>query len=64
MLGTHSLALFATTVFVVNATPGVDMMLTLTRRCATACAAGSRPRPASWPAASSMRWPRRSAWRR
>ena len=31
MLGTHSLALFATTVFVVNATPGVDMMLTLTR---------------------------------
>ena len=31
MLGTHSLALFAATVFVVNATPGVDMMLTLTR---------------------------------
>ena len=31
MFGTHSLALFATTVFVVNATPGVDMMLTLTR---------------------------------
>ena len=31
MLGTHSLALFATTVFVINATPGVDMMLTLTR---------------------------------
>ena len=31
MLGTHSLALFATTVFVVNATPGVDMMLALTR---------------------------------
>ncbi|MEO5843849.1 MAG: LysE family translocator [Caldimonas sp.] len=31
MLGTHSLALFATTVFVVNAAPGVDMMLTLTR---------------------------------
>ena len=31
MLGTHSLALFATTVFVVNATPGVDMMLTLTQ---------------------------------
>jgi threonine/homoserine/homoserine lactone efflux protein len=31
MLGTHSLALFATTVFVINATPGVDMMLTLSR---------------------------------
>ena len=31
MLGTHSLALFATTVFVINATPGVDMMLTLTQ---------------------------------
>ena len=31
MLGTHSLTLFATTVFVINATPGVDMMLTLTR---------------------------------
>ena len=31
MLGTHSLALFATTVFVINATQGVDMMLTLTR---------------------------------
>jgi threonine/homoserine/homoserine lactone efflux protein len=31
MLGTHSLALFATTVFVVKATPGVDMMLTLTQ---------------------------------
>jgi threonine/homoserine/homoserine lactone efflux protein len=31
MLGTHSLALFATTVFVINATPGVDMMLALTQ---------------------------------
>lgn len=31
MLGTHSLGIFAATVFVVNATPGVDMMLTLTR---------------------------------
>ena len=31
MLGTHSLGLFAATVFVVNATPGVDMMLVLTR---------------------------------
>ncbi|HEX4233725.1 MAG TPA: LysE family translocator [Caldimonas sp.] len=31
MLGTHSLAVFATTVLVVNATPGVDMMLVLTR---------------------------------
>ena len=31
MLGTHSLALFATTVFVVNATPGVDMLFTLTQ---------------------------------
>jgi threonine/homoserine/homoserine lactone efflux protein len=31
MLGTHSAALFATTIFVVNATPGVDMMLTLTQ---------------------------------
>ncbi|MGZ5893500.1 MAG: LysE family translocator [Caldimonas sp.] len=30
MLGTHSLGLFALTVLVVNATPGVDMMLTLT----------------------------------
>ncbi len=29
LLGTHSLAVFATTVFVVNATPGVDMMFTL-----------------------------------
>ena len=31
MLGTHSLGLFAATVFVVNATPGVDMILVLTR---------------------------------
>ena len=29
MLGTHDLALFAATVFVLNATPGVDMMLVL-----------------------------------
>ena len=31
MLGTHSLGVFAATVFVLNATPGVDMMLTLAR---------------------------------
>jgi threonine/homoserine/homoserine lactone efflux protein len=31
VLGTHSLGVFAATVFVVNATPGVDMMLTLAR---------------------------------
>jgi threonine/homoserine/homoserine lactone efflux protein len=31
ILGTHSLAVFAATVLVVNATPGVDMMLVLTR---------------------------------
>ena len=31
LFGTHSLGVFAATVFVVNATPGVDMMLTLTR---------------------------------
>jgi threonine/homoserine/homoserine lactone efflux protein len=31
MFGTHSLALFAATVFVVNATPGVDFALTVTR---------------------------------
>ncbi len=31
MLGTHSLGVFAATVFVVNATPGVDMMLILAR---------------------------------
>ena len=31
MLGTHSLGVFAVTVLVVNATPGVDMMLVLTR---------------------------------
>jgi len=31
VLGTHSLGVFAATVFVVNATPGVDMMLTLTQ---------------------------------
>jgi threonine/homoserine/homoserine lactone efflux protein len=30
MLGTHDLPLFAATVFVLNATPGVDMMLVLT----------------------------------
>jgi threonine/homoserine/homoserine lactone efflux protein len=29
VLGTHSLGVFAATVFVVNATPGVDMMFTL-----------------------------------
>ena len=29
MLGTHDLSLFAATVFVLNATPGVDMMLVL-----------------------------------
>lgn len=29
MFGTHDLALFAITVFVLNATPGVDLMLTL-----------------------------------
>jgi threonine/homoserine/homoserine lactone efflux protein len=31
VLATHSLGVFAATVFVVNATPGVDMMLVLTR---------------------------------
>jgi threonine/homoserine/homoserine lactone efflux protein len=31
MFGTHSLALFALTVLVVNATPGADLMFTLTR---------------------------------
>ena len=31
MLGTHSLGLFAATVFVVNATPGVDMLFVATR---------------------------------
>jgi len=31
VLGTHSLGVFAATVLVVNATPGVDMMLVLTR---------------------------------
>jgi threonine/homoserine/homoserine lactone efflux protein len=31
LLGTHSPALFAATVLVVNATPGVDLMLALTR---------------------------------
>jgi len=31
MFGTHDLALFAFTVLVLNATPGVDLMLTLTR---------------------------------
>ena len=31
MLGTHSLGVFALTVLVVNATPGVDMVLVLTR---------------------------------
>mgnify|MGYP003493420193 CR=1 FL=1 len=31
MFGTHDLALFTLTVFVLNATPGVDMMLTLTQ---------------------------------
>jgi threonine/homoserine/homoserine lactone efflux protein len=31
VLGTHSLGVFALTVLVVNATPGVDMMLVLTR---------------------------------
>jgi len=31
MLGTHSLGVFAATVFVVNATPGVDMMFTLAK---------------------------------
>ena len=31
MFGTHGLALFALTTLVVNATPGVDMMFTLTR---------------------------------
>jgi threonine/homoserine/homoserine lactone efflux protein len=30
MLGTHDLLLFAVTVFVLNATPGVDVLLTLT----------------------------------
>jgi threonine/homoserine/homoserine lactone efflux protein len=31
LLGTHSLGVFAATVFVVNATPGVDMMFTLAK---------------------------------
>jgi threonine/homoserine/homoserine lactone efflux protein len=31
VLGTHSLGVFAATVFVVNATPGVDMIFVLTR---------------------------------
>ena len=65
MFGTHSLALFATTVLVVNATPGVDMLLTVTRTLRqAACAAGSPRRSASSPAASCTRWPRRSAWPR
>jgi len=40
MLGTHSLALFATTVFVVNATPGVDMLFTLAQTLRHGAAGG------------------------
>ena len=41
MLGTHSLALFAITVFVVNATPGVDMLFTLAQTLRHGVAGGS-----------------------
>jgi threonine/homoserine/homoserine lactone efflux protein len=40
MLGTHSLGVFALTVFVVNATPGVDMIFVLTRTLRHGAAAG------------------------
>jgi threonine/homoserine/homoserine lactone efflux protein len=40
VLGTHSLGVFAATVFVVNATPGVDMMFTLTQTLRHGVAAG------------------------
>ncbi len=36
MFGTHDLALFAFTVFVLNATPGVDLMFLLAARLALA----------------------------
>ena len=42
MLGTHSLGVFAATVFVVNATPGVDMLFTLTQHAAHGVAARHR----------------------
>jgi threonine/homoserine/homoserine lactone efflux protein len=40
MLGTHSLGVFAATVFVLNATPGVDMMFALTQTLRHGVAAG------------------------
>ena len=41
MLGTHSLGVFAATVFVVNATPGVDMMFALAQTLRHGVAGGS-----------------------
>jgi threonine/homoserine/homoserine lactone efflux protein len=41
MFGTHDLWLFAATVFIVNATPGVDMLLTLTRTLQFGACAGA-----------------------
>jgi threonine/homoserine/homoserine lactone efflux protein len=40
VLGTHSLGVFAATVFVVNVTPGVDMMFTLAQTLRHGIAAG------------------------
>src|SRR6187397_386599 len=40
MLGTHSLGVFAATVFVVNATPGVDMLFTLAQTLRHGAAGG------------------------
>jgi threonine/homoserine/homoserine lactone efflux protein len=56
VLGTHSLGLFAATVFVVNATPGVDMLFVATRTLRHGVDGGSPRRSASPPAAASTRW--------
>ena len=64
MLGTHSLGCSRRRCFVLNATPGVDMMFTLRATLRHGVAAASRRRSASSPAASSTRSARRSAWPR
>ena len=52
MFGTQDLGLFAVTVLVVNATPGVDLMLTLTRTLQRGVRAGL------WRRSGSRRWRR------
>ena len=60
----QQLPLFMAAVLVLNATPGVDLLLTVSRTRSRACVPASWPRWASTPAARCTRWRRPSAWPR